>query len=148
MTTDALARYGPRIRAIRPGPEIESIVVNDEGLANEVVLVNGEWVFRFARDSDWARRALAAEIKVLELIRGRLPVRVPEPFYADEGALAYRYLPGEALSRDLIYSLDAGPRRALALQLGEFLRALHELPAEHDPQWFVAHLGGARDLRG
>jgi aminoglycoside 2''-phosphotransferase len=131
--SDAAARYGPRIRAIAPKVQIESLAVNLEGLANEVVVVNGEWAFRFAREGEWARRALRAEIAVLDRLRSRLPLSVPEPFYASKDALAYRRLPGETLSRDLVYSLEADTRGTIAAQLGEFLRGLHGVPLDGLP---------------
>ncbi len=121
-------RLAARIRAISPGLEIDTFEINRDGLANEVVVVNGEYVYRFAREAEWARAAMRSELGILEQVRPRLPVAVPEPFYEAEGAVAYRYLPGEPLTLDLLTALPQPARAELAAQLGACLRALHETP--------------------
>lgn len=47
---ETIAEYVPRIRAIQPDLIIEHIAYNGEGLVNDVLVVNGEFVYRFARD--------------------------------------------------------------------------------------------------
>ncbi|HJW89487.1 MAG TPA: hypothetical protein VJ436_02475 [Anaerolineales bacterium] len=44
-----------RIQAIMPVLEIKQLERNQEGLINEVVIVNQEFVFRFARNENYAR---------------------------------------------------------------------------------------------
>ncbi len=64
---DIPAAYLERIRAMRPDLTIKDVCLNSEGMVNDVVIVNGTWVFRFAK-SEWGRAALADEVRVLDHI--------------------------------------------------------------------------------
>jgi aminoglycoside 2''-phosphotransferase len=121
--------YLRRIRQIAPDLVIEKVTVNTDGLANEVVIVNDALAFRFAK-GEYGRKSLQRELQVLKALCGRVPVAVPEPFYTSEEAVAYRFLPGEALSSDWLASLEASSQQAIADQLAEFLQAMH---AVHSP---------------
>src|SRR5437016_6088522 len=46
---DKLSHLESRIHEIKPDLEIQTVALNEEGLANDVVIVNGQWVFRFAK---------------------------------------------------------------------------------------------------
>jgi aminoglycoside phosphotransferase (APT) family kinase protein len=108
-----------------------------EGWDNAAFLVNGTHVFRFPR------RAIAAELmetecRILPLIAPELPLRISAPVFVGAATgdypwpfAGYPLLPGMPLSeRDV-------PEHAavkLAISLGRFLRALHEI----DPERLVA----------
>jgi aminoglycoside phosphotransferase (APT) family kinase protein len=101
------------------------------GWDNAAFLIDGEWVFRFAR------RAIAApllerEANVLPRLASSLPVPIPRPEWfgrvGDWPFAGYRRLTGRPAS-DL--SLDNAARHRLARPLGEFLRALHDLPSRN-----------------
>lgn len=123
----ALAKYHERLLTISPELEVETVEVNVEGLVNDVIIVNGEWVFRFAKD-EWAVRALERELQILNLVHPHLTLNVPQPFYTASDAIAYRRVPGETLTRELLYELTPRARRAVAGELGEFLHELHHAP--------------------
>jgi aminoglycoside 2''-phosphotransferase len=125
--SDLASQLRSRIHALMPELEIERLEVNQEGLVNDVAVVNGEWVFRFAKNQR-AREILARELKILDLVRPRLAVEVPTPVYGDREVVVYRYLHGEPLLRETIYTLAPGARSALAAQLGVFLHRLHATP--------------------
>ncbi len=116
-----------RIRLICPQTEIRSLQVNQEGLANQVIIVNEDTVFRFAR-SPRAAAALESEARLLEILRPRLLLPIPQPFHTAPGELAYPLLPGQPLTRRLLAGLPPLIRQRLADQLGGFLRTLHTTP--------------------
>jgi aminoglycoside phosphotransferase (APT) family kinase protein len=108
-----------------------------EGWDNAASLVNGTHVFRFPR------RAIAAELietecRILPWIAPQLPLRISVPAFVGAATgdypwpfAGYPLLPGTPLSeRDVPEHADA----ALAVSLGRFLRALHEI----DPERLVA----------
>ena len=113
-----------RVRALMPGLEITQFEINQEGLINDVVIVNRQWVFRFPKTQRSAE-ILAQELKVLDLVRPRVGLEVPTPVYRGEDAVVYPYLEGEPLLRATLYDLESGARARLAEQLGAFLFRLH-----------------------
>jgi aminoglycoside 2''-phosphotransferase len=119
--------YLERIRAIAPDLEIRSLQENNEGLINTVFIVNDDTVFRFAKD-EYGVRALATERRALDLVRGRVSLQVPAPFYADEDCMAYPLVRGEPVTRAWLASRSDDAQQAVADQLGSFLRALHQTP--------------------
>ena len=123
--------YLERIRAIAPDLEIRSLQDNSDGLINNIFIVNDDVVFRFAKD-EYGVRALATERRVLDLVRGRVGLPVPTPFYADEDCMAYPLVSGEPLTRAWLTSLTDDAQQAVADQLGSFMRALHETPVSAD----------------
>jgi len=121
---DIKERLQQRVQALMPDLEITQFEINREGLINDVAIVNGQWVFRFAKTPESAR-ILARELKILDLVRPRLELAVPAPAYRGEDAVVYPYLEGEPLLRVTLYDLEPGARARLAEQLGAFLFRLH-----------------------
>jgi aminoglycoside 2''-phosphotransferase len=119
--------YRTRIERISPGLEIRSLRTNDEGLMNDVVIVNEDTVYRFAKN-DQAAESLQTELYILDVLRPHVRVSIPEPFYRSADAMAYPLLYGETLTRDRWLALDEPTRQAVAEQLGRFLQAMHNLP--------------------
>jgi len=107
-----------------PDLKIEHFERDDEGLINDVLIVNGEFVFRFAKSEEYAR-LLQNEVKILDLIRPLLDVQVPEPLYLNPDCMVYPFLTGQPLSRKRILGFDQGIQNQLATQLGRFLSQLH-----------------------
>ncbi len=123
-STDLLLQ---RVRSLMPDLAIETFERNQEGLINDVVIVNRSFVFRFARTEGYAR-LLEVEQKILDLIRPRLAVRVPEPRLAAPGCMVYPLLDGQPLSNRTLLAFDANARSSLAQGVGMFLRQLHAAP--------------------
>jgi aminoglycoside 2''-phosphotransferase len=123
---DIPATYLERIRAMRPNLTIEDARLNSDGLANDVIIVNGEWVFRFAKN-DMGRAMLAGELAALDLIAGHSPIPVPRPVTREDDAMTYRFMPGEPLTHWRFAALDAPTQQRIAAQLGAFLRCLHSI---------------------
>jgi aminoglycoside 2''-phosphotransferase len=121
------ASYEKRIREIAPGLEIETMRLNREGLLNDIVIVNDDFVFRFAK-RDFGFKDLREEASVLRLLRKHVTLRIPEPFYASDEVMAYRLIPGETLRRDVLMKFTEGEQQAVADQLAQFFRELHGVP--------------------
>lgn len=119
--------YEERIRELFPELTIESISINSEGLLNDVVVVNRELVFRFAK-TDFGFKDPLAEAKVLHFLRKYVTLQIPEPFYESGELLAYRLIPGETLRRDQLMKLPESDQQAVADQLAQFLKELHGIP--------------------
>ena len=122
-----LASYEKRIRELFPELKIESISINQEGLLNDVVIVNGERVFRFAKTGFGFKDPLA-EANVLHFLRNHITLPIPEPLYESRELLAYRLIPGETLRRDMLLKLSESDQQAVADQLAQFFRELHGIP--------------------
>ena len=116
--------YEKRIRELCPDLTIESISLNREGLLNDVVIVNSELVFRFAK-SGFGFKDPLAEARVLHFLRNYITLQIPEPFLESQELLAYRLIPGETLRRDMLMKLAETDQQAVANQLAQFFRELH-----------------------
>ena len=116
--------YEKRIRELCPDITIESISLNREGLLNDVVIVNSELVFRFAK-SGFGFKDPLAEARVLHFLRNYITLQIPEPFLESQELLAYRLIPGETLRRDMLMKLAETDQQAIANQLAQFFRELH-----------------------
>ncbi|HEX8493335.1 MAG TPA: aminoglycoside phosphotransferase family protein [Pyrinomonadaceae bacterium] len=122
-----LASYEQRIRALFPEIVIQSASLNDDGLLNDVVIVNDELVFRFAK-RDFFYKDPREEAHVLRFLRQHITLRIPEPFYESEEILAYHFIPGETLRRDMLLRLPEDDQQAIAEQLAQFFKELHGVP--------------------
>ena len=116
-----------RARSLLPELEIEHVQRNEEGLINDVLIVNRQWVFRFAKTEAYAR-ILQDELKILDLIRPRLGVRVPDPLVRQAGCMVYPLLSGQTLSLKTVRAFSRPAQRRIAVQLGAFLYQLHSTP--------------------
>lgn len=125
---DSIDQLHQRVRSLMPDLAIETFERNTEGLINDVVIVNRKLVFRFARTEEYAR-LLEVEQKILDLIRPRLAVRVPEPVLPGPVCMVYPLLDGQPLSNRTLLAFDENARRRLAEGVGTFLRQLHAAPA-------------------
>jgi aminoglycoside 2''-phosphotransferase len=126
---ESIAGYESRICEICPDLPLASVSMNGEGLVNDVVIVNGEVAFRFAR-SEPGREALQREVRILDRIRPHLGLQVPHPFHVGPDVMACSLVSGETLSRGLLCGLGEDDQQAAADQLAGFLRVLHGLPAD------------------
>lgn len=125
------ARYANQIRAIASDADLESAMVNDEGLVNDVILI-GDRVFRFARTEAGARD-LRKELEILDRVRPRLSVAVPTPFYRSADSMAYPRVPGATLRNAWLRSLPEAAQQRLAAQVAQVLQGLHTTPVEGLP---------------
>jgi aminoglycoside 2''-phosphotransferase len=118
-----------RVIAIMPDLEIEQFEV-DGGLFNEVAIVNRQFVCRFARDEN-AAAILQREMRLLDLIRPHLDVRIPDSIHHGPDYMVYPFLEGVNLTRKLVLASSLGEQAALAGQIGAFLYRLHSIDVSH-----------------
>jgi aminoglycoside 2''-phosphotransferase len=122
-----LSTYKKRIRQLAPEIAINSVSLNREGLLNDVVIVNGELIFRFPKH-EYGFRHLKDEARILRLLQNYITLEIPSPLYETDDCLAYRMIPGETLRRDTLMKLSDSDQQAIADQLAQFLKELHGVP--------------------
>lgn len=122
-----IVTYERRIRELAPDIEVNSVSLNRDGLLNDVVIVNGEIVFRFPKH-EYGFNHLKAEATILRLLQNYITLEIPSPLYESEDCLAYRMITGETLRRDLLIRLPESDQQAVADQLAHFLKELHGVP--------------------
>jgi len=127
---EALTGYTERIKQYFPDLVVEQVEVNSDGLMNDVLIVNGERVFRFAKDAEWIRECLRKEARILDLVRERVDMPVPVFDVQDADCVSYRLLPGQGLRRADILRQGEETQDALARQLAIFLRQLRSIPQD------------------
>jgi aminoglycoside 2''-phosphotransferase len=118
-----------RIQMMMPDLEIQHFEHNREGLINDIVIVNQELVFRFAKNDGYAQ-ILNLELDILDLIRPRINLPVPTPVYRGPGSVVYPLLHGKALLRETLLGMDTTAREQAAAQLGTFMHKLHTTPID------------------
>jgi aminoglycoside 2''-phosphotransferase len=135
-----------RVRAALPALIIASARLDPDGLVNDVVIVNEEWVCRFAKD-ERGEQALERESRVLDLVRSHVDVRVPEFVYQQPGFVAYRLLRGLPLYRHQLALLTDEQQQRLADQLASFLQQLHTISQTELQQHAIQGSDAQRTLR-
>jgi aminoglycoside 2''-phosphotransferase len=122
-----------RLNEVMPDQHIAEIELNQDGLVNDVVIVNDELVFRFAKTEHDAD-ALAREMIILDLVRPRLKVSIPKPIHYERGCMVYPYLRGQPLLRETVLAVDERAQTSIAGTLGMLLYALHTAPLSEPGQ--------------
>lgn len=132
-------RYVESIRQAYPELQITAAELNEQGQNNDVLVVDGRWIFRFPRYAQALER-LEIEAAILTAIEPYITLEIPVPLYlaleareAGTAFLGYRRIEGEPLWRQSYQALERAPGSAetldrLAGQLGSFLRELHGVP--------------------
>lgn len=100
---------------------------DDDGLQNDIVIVNDSDVFRFSKTED-SKVFLDHEFKVLNIVRKYVDISVPEFKYIESGVVRYKCLHGTPLFRNEILRMEEKLQDNLAKQIGVFLRQLHSIP--------------------
>jgi aminoglycoside 2''-phosphotransferase len=127
LTADPPAHLLDRIRAAFPSVDLASARLDPDGLVNTVVIVDDQWVFRFAKD-ERGKHALAHEARVLDIVRRYVDLAVPAFEYQEPDFVAYRLVAGLPLNRQDLVELDDRRQDRLAAQLATFLSQLHGVP--------------------
>ncbi len=126
------AIYLQQIALSEPELTVETVEMNSEGLVNDVLIVNGRRVFRFPKH-DWAVEHLWHEANCLALAQQYVTMPLPHWSVYDGELLgapfvSYQWIPGEALTRQILLRLPLADQQAVAAQLGNFLHQLHSIP--------------------
>jgi aminoglycoside 2''-phosphotransferase len=131
--TDQLAGYLTRIRADFPALQIASARLNGDGMMNDVVVVNDDLVFRFAKN-DYAQTLLAYEAQLLQIIGRHVTVAVPRIERCTSTYMCYCFVPGSPLYRHTLLRADSATQDRLAHELATFLGQLHAIPLSEVPE--------------
>lgn len=128
---DVLEQLTGKIRQEFPDLSFSEAQLVEEGLDNWVVILDDKWVFRFVRSEEYIK-PFSREAWLLEEIRNKLPIEVPEYEYVskEKDFGGYKMLKGDELSTEALKSLPEETKGKIAQELGEFLSALHSLPQE------------------
>jgi aminoglycoside 2''-phosphotransferase len=121
------SKYLNRIRECVPHLVIESVRANQDGLINDILIVNDQLVFRFPKNETWARDLLANEIRVIQLARNYLDVQIPQIEHHAADLMAYGFISGSALQRNSILVMDENAQEEIARQLATYLKQLHNI---------------------
>ncbi len=108
-----------------PNLKINTFQLNQDGLINDVVIINDELVFRFSKAEAY-NSILQSEIKVLDLVRPGVHIKIPEPVFTSDDCMVYPFLEGASLTRRLILEQDEYIQDRLMYQLALFLKELHQ----------------------
>ena len=114
-----LETYERRIREICPELTVRSARLNKEGLLNDVVIVNDELVFRFAK-REFGYKDPQEEANLLHFLKKHITLPIPTPFYKSPDALAYPLIPGVTLRRDVLLRLPEVDQQAIAINWRNF----------------------------
>jgi aminoglycoside 2''-phosphotransferase len=128
---DIQPRLEFRLREAFPDLAYQKAELNDYGEDNHVLVLDGAWVARFARNLDGLAR-FGAELRLLDRLRSVSQVRVPryELIAPDRSFGIYRLIAGNEMTPSVYGALDAGKQRQVLDALAEFLTALHRLPRD------------------
>jgi len=135
-----LEHYTQTIQKYYPDLKVETAEFNQDGQYNDVVIVNGNLVFRFAKVPT-AIKTLRQEIAVQHSIHDRVSLQIPSPTYAQintdivgEAFSGCPRIPGKPLWRTNFRKItDASSRNRMARQLAIFLSELHNIPPDSIP---------------
>lgn len=134
---DQHAYWHDQIHSIMPELEIFEYELHQEGLVNDVLIVNNEWVIRFTK-TEWGKELMANEDRLMQFLEPRLTLSIPSPVKRTGDAIVYPHLIGEPFLRETWLQADGEGRQKLADQLGQFLDKLHNV-ALSELDWEVPH---------
>lgn len=101
-----------------------------DGVANFVIEVNNNWIFRFSR-KELTKKQMAVENDFLPRFEIICPVTIPHIEYFGEGFMGYKKISGNSLKPDVLKSLSEENQTKAARDLGSFLSTLHAFSFHH-----------------
>lgn len=101
----------------------------NNGLHNDIVIINKEKVFKFAK-YDWSAIYLSKSVKVINLVRYYVDLTLPDIETLEPGVAVCSYIKGSPLYRNELLLKNVLDQDILAQQIGTFLKQLHMVPLE------------------
>lgn len=132
------ARYARRVQEVYPELRVRTArLILEDGQYNDVLVVNGELIFRFPRLLAGVKR-LETLVRVLRVVRRHVALATPEPVYSctvpavvGQAFLGYPRVPGEPLWQETFDRLGGEDvLQAIATQAATFLKELHSIPPD------------------
>lgn len=99
------------------------------GSHNDIVIVNKENVFKFAK-FDWSAVYLTNSVKVINLAKHYADLTLPDIKVLEPGVAICSYIKGSPLYRNELLLKKSLDQDILAQQIGTFLKQLHMVPLE------------------
>lgn len=121
---------------------VKDIIFKGEGYDSKSYLINGEYLFKFAKHND-ARNSYKREKRLLNYLKDNFKsnIKIPRIEYYDEsGIMGYKIIKGTFLTKDVYESLDSLKREKLAKDLALFLKSLHSLETSHLSEYKISSL--------
>lgn len=111
------------------GLTVHDIFVLGEGFDSIAYLVNYEYIFKQSKH-DEARKNLKKETQVLNYIKGKVTLRIPDiEYYSEEyGVCGYKEIKGEKLTPIIYKNMSDDEKDKLAQDIALFLREMHSMP--------------------
>ncbi|HEV2403743.1 MAG TPA: aminoglycoside phosphotransferase family protein [Candidatus Saccharimonadales bacterium] len=108
-------------------PEVRHIELVLRGYHNIVAITDKTMVFHFPR-TPHSRRRQAFEAQLLPLLKGKLPLQVPEiiAYYQEPGYLVTSYISGQHASQETVSMFSATDAASFAEQVIDFMMALNQ----------------------
>lgn len=133
---DKQSQYIQAIHNVYPDFPIETVQLNQQGQFNDILLINGETIFRFPKTQREAAK-LVTETGLLRSLQRHVTLPIPDPLYQSKESAAigqvfmgYRLLAGEPLWPERLHTFkDEEQLQHVANQLATFLWHLHTIPA-------------------
>ncbi|ADL53495.1 phosphotransferase family protein [Clostridium cellulovorans] len=123
-------KYLTYIKKRFPKIKIDSINYNfQDGLNNDIVIINNSKVFRFAKNQDIID-SLEHEIKIINIAKEYVDMPLPDLEYIEPGIAKSNFFHGTPIFRNELLMLDDEQQNNLAKQIGCFLKQLHSIPME------------------
>lgn len=113
-----------QVHQVMPDLEIKSLKLHREGLVNDVVIINDQWVIRFTK-TEWGKEQMAIEAFLMRELQSRLTLSIPSPEMLQDGVLVYPLLRGKEFRREIWQGSDQAGQQRYADQIGQFLNELH-----------------------
>lgn len=122
-------RYIEKIRAVYPNYSLARLDFNQDGMNNDVIIIDDKLVCRFPK-TQRAKETLAIEVKILQLVQPLIDLPIPQLHYVEEDFVSYPFIEGEPLSRNKLLRLESSAQEKAIAQLGEFYQQLHSIPKD------------------
>lgn len=108
---------------------VQNMIVLGQGLDSTAYLVNNEYIFKQSKH-DEARNNLKREIRVLNYLKGKITLQIPDiEYYSQEYSVCgYKEIKGNKLSPDIYNSFSDDEKDTLAQDIALFLREMHAIP--------------------
>lgn len=121
--------YLEKIRVVYPNLSLDHLELNQDGMNNDVVIVNHQLVCRFPKN-DWAKEDLKTEVKILQVVQQFIDIPIPRLEHVEDDFVSYPLIRGTALSRHQLFRLDSLAQEKVIEQLGQFYQQLHSIPSD------------------
>ena len=111
------------------GLTVHNIAVPGQGLDSTAYLVNNEYIFKRSKHYEAGIR-LKKEVQVLNCIKGKLTLQIPDIEYYSEkySVCGYREIKGDKMTPDIYQNMSGSEKDRLAQDISLFLKEMHTVP--------------------